>query len=310
MTEAAAPWHLRLLRDVLRRLPRGQYGLLAIAPSRGQFVARLAGDAGAARFHCDLADQIAKEAFFGGLYEPPVTRVVQRFAAPGATIVDVGANWGYFTLVTAAAVGPAGRVIALEPEPRLHAALEHNVRLNQFQHVTTAAVAASSIEGTLTLAGYRDHDANRGVSRVIDGSSAERPSYRVAATTIDTVTAGCPRVDLVKIDVEGAEDAVLAGMQVGLSTGRYRAVVLELHPALLRARGVDPDLCLRQLRDAGYAGWTIDCSPGTYRRAASFPIDPATLLKPLDAWQGTTWPHLLWQNSSDEHASIRSASVV
>ena len=104
---------------MLRRLPRGQYGLLAIAPDSGRFEARLSRDAGSARFQCDLADQIAKEAFFSGLYEPPVTRVVQRFAAPGATIVDVGANWGYFTLVAAAAVGPAGRVIALEPEPRV-----------------------------------------------------------------------------------------------------------------------------------------------------------------------------------------------
>ena len=294
---------------MLRRLPRGQYGLLAIAPDSGRFEARLSRDAGSARFQCDLADQIAKEAFFSGLYEPPVTRVVQRFAAPGATIVDVGANWGYFTLVAAAAVGPAGRVIALEPEPRLFEALDRNVRLNRFEHVTTAGVAASSTEGTLTLAGYRDDDANRGVSRVIDGGSAEGPIFRVVATTIDTATAACPRVDLVKIDVEGAEDAVLAGMQAGLSAGRYRAVVLELHPDLLRARGVDPEACLRRFLDARYAGWTIDCSPAAYRRATSPAVDPATLLKPLDAWHGTPWPHLLWQNSSDESA-IHPASIV
>jgi FkbM family methyltransferase len=222
----------------------------------------------------------------------------------------VGANWGYFTLVAASAVGPAGRVVALEPEPRLFAALEHNVRLNGFEHVTTAAVAAWSIQGALTLAGYRDEDANRGVSRVVGGSSAGGPTVQVPGTTIDAVTAGCPRVDLVKVDVEGAEDAVLAGMQIGLSEGRYRAVVLELHPDLLRARGVDPDVCLRPLRDAGYSGWTIDSSPATYRRAASPAIDPATLLKPLDSWHGTPWPHLLWQNSSHESATIRSASII
>ena len=311
MTEAAPPRHLSLLRGILRRLPRGQYGLLALAPDRGRFNARLAPDAGAARFSCDLSDQIAKEAFFSGLYEPPVTRVVQRLATPGATMVDVGANWGYYTLVAAAAVGGEGRVIALEPDPRLFARLEGNVRLNRFSHVTTAAAAASSREGTLTLAGYSDGDANRGVSRVIEESSVSGPTFLVSATTIDAVTAGCPRVDLVKIDVEGAEDAVLAGMQDGLSSGRYRAVVLELHPGLLRARGVDPEACLRRLLDAGFVGWTIDGSPGIYRRAASPGIDLAALLKPLDAWQGTPWPHLLWQNSSnDESASIHSSAIV
>jgi hypothetical protein len=159
------------------------------------------------------------------------------------------------------------------------------------------------------MSGYRDDEPNRGVSRVIDGRFSEGPIFRVPATTIDTVTAACPRVDLVKIDVEGAEDAVLAGMQAGLSAGRYRAVVLELHPDLLRARGVDPDVCLRRLLDVGYAGWTIDSSPATYRRAMSPAVDPATLLKPLDAWHGTPWPHLLWQNSSDESA-IHPASIV
>lgn len=311
MTEAAPPWHLWLLRGTLRRLPRGRYGLLTMAPNHGRFVARLSSDAGGARFRCDLSDLIAKEAYFSGLYEPPVTRIVQRLVAPGATVVDVGANWGYFTLVASAAVAPAGRVIALEPDPRLFAMLRDNVRLNGFDHVTTADVAASSSDGTVTLAGYDDAGANRGVSRIIDGTSASGPIFHVRATTIDALTAAYRRVDLVKIDVEGAEDAVLAGMQEGLSSGRYRAIVLELHPDLLRARGADPEACLRRLLDAGYVGRSIDASPAIYRRAANPAIALTSLLEPLDAWRRTPWPHLLWQNSShDESSSIPSASVV
>jgi hypothetical protein len=59
MTEAAPPWHLRVVQGILRRLPRGQYGLLAIAADGGLFEARLARDVGGARFQCDLVDQIA-----------------------------------------------------------------------------------------------------------------------------------------------------------------------------------------------------------------------------------------------------------
>ena len=103
-----------------------------------------------------------------------------------------------------------------------------------------------------------------------------------------------PRVDLVKIDVEGAEDLVLHGMQAGLAGRRYRAILLELHPGLLQARGVDPESCVRLLRDRGYRGWTIDASPAAYRRAIDpqAPIEP--LLRPLDEWRGSAWPHLLW----------------
>jgi len=282
-----------------------------VAPSTGAFEGRLAPDAGGARFRCDLSDQIAKEAFFSGLYEPPVTRVVQRRTRAGAIMVDVGANWGYFTLVAAASVGPRGRVIAFEPDPRMCAALDANVRLNRFQQVTPVLAAAGPSEGTLTLAGYEDGAANRGVSRIVEGRPAAGPAFDVRATTVDAATADLASVDLVKIDVEGFEDAVLAGMKHGLASRRYRAIVLELHPDRLRERGVDPEVCIQRLRDAGYTGRTIDGSASTYRRAANPAVTLSSLLKPLDAWRDTPWPHLLWQNSSsDESPSIHSSAVL
>jgi hypothetical protein len=83
-------------------------------------------------------------------------------------------------------------------------------------------------------------------------------------------------------------------MRDGLSARRYRAVLLELHPTLLRARGVDPEACIRLLLDHGYCGWTIDGTPRAYRRAID-PSSPAdALLKPLEEWRHVPWPHLLW----------------
>ena len=130
------PWHVRALGGLIRRVPRGRYALLSrLAPSRGTFDARLAQDIGGARFACDLSDQLSREACFTGLYEPPFTRVFQQQLRPGAVVVDAGANWGYFTLIAAAAAGPSGRVIALEPDPRQFPFLERNVGLNGFTHV-------------------------------------------------------------------------------------------------------------------------------------------------------------------------------
>jgi hypothetical protein len=151
------PWRIRAARSLLRRMPRGRYHLLStLAPSKGRFIARLADEVGGAQFDCDLADLLSREVCFTGVYEPPVTRVFAHYARPGAAIADVGANWGYFTLVAASAVGPSGSVVALEPDPRQFDALSRNVALNGFAQVQCIEAAASSSDGRATLAGFAD----------------------------------------------------------------------------------------------------------------------------------------------------------
>ncbi len=294
IAEKGPPWRIRALRGILRRLPRGRYSALAaLGPTRGRFTARLASDAGGATFACDMGDQISREVCLTGLYEPPVTRVVQQHLPAGGTAVDLGANWGYFSLVTAAAAGPTGTVFALEPDPRQFDALSGNVARNGFRQVSPLQIAASAREGRVSLVGYDESEPNRGVSRIAEPAAPGR-RFDVPSTTVDVLTAACPSVDVVKIDVEGAEDAVLDGMRDGLSARRYRALVLELHPEILRANGVDPASCVARLSGHGYRGWTIDLGPDAYRRALDPAVAVESLLLPLERWRDTPWPHLLW----------------
>lgn len=248
---------------------------------------------GGARFVCDLGDAIAREVWLTGYYEPPVTRAIWQLLRPGGTLVDAGANWGYFSLLGAACVGGEGRVLALEPDPRHFDRLQFNASMNGFANVTALPVAAGAQEGVAVLTGYADGADNRGVSRIVERAEGTH-RYEVRCSTIDALTSSSARVDVVKIDVEGAEADVLAGMRAGLASARYAAVVLELHPDLLRARGVDPRECIGPLAAHGYRGWAIDLSPRAYRDATSTHAPLERVLRPVDTWHDTPWPHLLW----------------
>lgn len=285
-----------MLRTLARRIPRGRYRLAAAAPSRGQFVSSLATDLGGARFCCDLSEELAREVCVTGVYEPPVSRVIVSMLREGARMVDAGANWGYFSLLAAAAVGSAGQVLALEPDPRQFARLRENLKLNQFTQVVPLERAAADRRGPVTLLGYEDTDSNRGVSRIggaPDGSGSR--AFTVESVAIDDLVSADRAVDLVKIDVEGAEDLVLEGMRAGLSGHRYLAIVLELHPGLLRAKGCEPERLIQTLVGHGYRGWTIDLTPAAYRGAINPRVPIDALLLPIEKWSSMTWPHLFWR---------------
>jgi FkbM family methyltransferase len=283
-----------IVRAIVSRTPRGKYAIVSRwSPRRGRFVASLSPDLGGAKFECDLADVIAREVCLTGYYEPPVTRVAQRLTKRGGTVVDAGANWGYFTLLAASAVGDRGRVLALEPDPRQFERLTRNITLNRFSQVTPLRVAAGSSDGLVILIGYSNEASNRGVSRIAATETSES-GFQVRRASIDGLTASDGRVEVVKIDVEGAELDVLAGMSNGLAAARYASILLELHPALLREQGHDPATCIETLLEYGYRGWSIDLTPGAYRSALAPDTPAEELLDPLDEWRHMAWPHQLW----------------
>ncbi|HYR07233.1 MAG TPA: FkbM family methyltransferase [Longimicrobium sp.] len=293
------PAWFRAARAVVRRLPAGRFraferlSRVDLPP----FEDRLADEVGGARYGCDLRNVIAREACLTGRTAPAETAALRASLPSGGTFVDVGANWGYFTLVAAHAVGSAGRVVALEPDPRVHAELAANLARNGIRNVAALAVAASDRAGEATLSGYAEADRNRGVSSLVAAPVGDAPSFAVRTTPLDDLLDehGIDAVDLVKIDVEGAEELVVRGMARGLAEGRYRRVLVELHP------GQHPDparlgaMMYGTMNGAGYRGGWIDTGPeaereALYGRAASVPrLRPIRGDEPLGPW-----PHQLW----------------
>ena len=217
---------------------------------------------------------------------------------PGGTFVDVGANWGYFTLMAAHIVGQAGRVISLEPDPRLFAALEDNSTRNGLSQVTALQIAAASEPGTLTLNGYDEMSSNWGLSSIVTNGANVASVFLVTACPVDALLdeqeVDC--VDLLKMDIEGAEEIALRGMSKGLARHRYKRILLEAHPDLLAKQKRTTGDVLNLLIEAGYQGWVIDHSSQAIRRAAyARTLNPADYLRRLDSASCfDAWPHFLW----------------
>jgi len=241
------------------------------------------------------ADPRYHRAYIKGDPEPWFESLLRDSLRHGDFFVDVGAHIGFFVLYAARLVGFEGRIVALEPDPENFAALKANIEINGLKRVEALRVAAWSSASPVYFkrsgmaSGLLD---GKVICEVARADEAVHEASDVDGVPLDDVVQGLPT--LVKIDVEGAEDAVLEGMREGLTARRYRALLLELHPDLLRAKGVDPASCVARLREHGYHGWTIDPSSDAYRRAIDPGVAIDSLLLPLDRWRDTPWPHLLW----------------
>jgi FkbM family methyltransferase len=187
-----------------------------------------------------------------GYWESWITLVLARTVRPGWHCLDVGANHGYYTLVMADAAGPEGRVVPVEPTPRLVELLRQTLDVNGFQDVEVVAKAATDSDGeTLQLVIPARRSMNASLRAEV-GDTDEAVS--VESVTVDSITRDWPRVDLIKIDVEGAEESVWQGMQRTITDHRGIVVLLELNVA----RYDDPRGFLSVVEEAGFRLRYID----------------------------------------------------
>lgn len=156
----------------------------------------------------------------GGTYEPEQTRLFEAHVGPGATVLDVGAHVGYYTLLSAVLAGPTGRVVAFEPSPENAAFLLRHVRINRLENVRVEQAAVSDRAGTARFGSGSGSGT---------GHLAEAGELTVRTVTVDEVCAEHGlSPDAIKIDVEGAEASVLRGARETLA-GARPVVFLSTH---------------------------------------------------------------------------------
>jgi FkbM family methyltransferase len=169
-----------------------------------------------------------------GTYDVPFTTFVQRHIKPGDTVIDVGANVGLFTLLLAYQVWEMGRVIAYEASPRMLELLRHNVAMGWLDdRVEIVPKAAAAASGTLPFLVPRQFAMTGSLRPVEDLLTTENrvdtiDRIEVEAEPLDVHLGRHDRIDLIKIDVEGAEDQVFAGMERLLASGVVTRVTFEV----------------------------------------------------------------------------------
>lgn len=185
------------------------------------------------KMYVDTRDiTIAAHLLLEGYWETWLTQFIARFVRPGWTVADIGANYGYYTLLLAELVGPEGLVVAVEPNPEAAALLRRTVFLNGFGAWTAIhEVAAGATDGGMTtLLVPREMTGGASIADVSALWLPDITEHRVPLTTLDALLAREEKIDFLKIDVEASEERIIAGTEAIFARGRP-PMVIEFNPA-------------------------------------------------------------------------------
>ena len=203
-------------------------------------------------------------------HETETIAQLDQLAAPGMTMLDIGAHVGYYSRRYAKALGSNGRIFAFEPHPRTFATLQHNVK--KLPQVTAVQLALAEKEGTAELHDYLMMSASgslhydesmvelqKSQTQQTDiapriGQTFTAQTFTVRTMPVDDFLAaqGVKQVDLVKMDIEGAEIGALRGMQRTIANSANLVLVMEYNPQALKAFGHDPIAALNEVRSFGF----------------------------------------------------------
>lgn len=184
------------------------------------------------------------------VFEPVETDIVIKQVKLGQTVVDIGANIGYYTLIMARLVGPEGRVIAFEPDPNNFDILKKNIEMNGYKNVTLYQKAVSQESGNIQLY-FNRHGS---ISRTFDAGDG-REKMEVGAVKLDDVVK--ERVDFIKIDIEGAEIGAIKGSKEILSKWKP-TIISEFAPKDIKKFGATAEEYLRIMQELKYNFYDAD----------------------------------------------------
>jgi FkbM family methyltransferase len=244
------PWNRALEKRLARRLLRRRPRRRVVSTQFG------------ARMEIDTGDFIGGRLAFFGLWEPSITSYLEASLEPGDVMIDVGANIGYYALLAAERAGPTGRVYAIEASPSIFRELERNIARNSWRTIVPLNFAV--IEASRLVSVHMHDPTNRGRATVLDQLAAAAPH------PVETNVEGRKLSDIVpdealraarfiKIDVEGAEWLVVAGLRDRLAHLSPRAeILLEIDADAIEALGGSLRALIGIFAAAGFSAFQIE----------------------------------------------------
>jgi len=188
-------------------------------------------------------------------FEPLTSEVVSRHLGNGDVFLDVGANFGYFSLLASALVGDSGEVLPIEASPEVLPLLHYNIQTNAIGNIEVFGVAAGCSEDVVQFY-LTDDYVNSGVAP----SPFLQPArtIKVRRTTIDALLSHINRaVSFIKIDVQGDEMAVLEGCRHTIQSSSHVNAIVEWAPAWMAHAGYDPFALPALLGELGFRDLTV-----------------------------------------------------
>lgn len=199
-----------------------------------------------------VADPMFRNLFLFGDYEPSNSEIFRTLVRPGDTVVDIGANFGWYAALLAREVGENGSVFAIEPLEGFYNQMLRNLELNQIENVSCHQIALGEEAGELRI--YTFSDLPQGYASSFDRNRKDaKPNDCPVVPLDDFVTEhGINTIDFLKIDVEGHEPMVFKGGRNTLSQEMAPLIAFEVNTSCLQSNSSSGAGLQEQLRTLGY----------------------------------------------------------
>jgi len=218
------------------------------------------------RLYLDDADSLNLS--IHGEHEPDTTALLESLVRNGDTALDIGAHIGYFTLLMAGLTGESGRVIAFEAHPDNAALLLKTIAESGYSQVVIENKAVTSRTGPLHLFAAREGTVDHRTIDVLEGLGR----IGIEGVALDDYFPAHAKVDVIKMDIQGAEGHALLGMKRLIARQDRLALITEFEPWGLDQSGVGARAYVDMLRDFGFTIYDLSFPGGLCA-----PVDPDAL---------------------------------
>ena len=212
-----------------------------------------------------------------GCYDENLHLAIERFVQPGMICFDVGANLGEMALHMGARVGTSGVVYAFEPVPEIYGRLKTNIRRNNAKDVRAFQLALSDKNGRCAIAAGDENSDNQGLASIVNlEHEAAANQIEIETTTLDKFVADykIPRIDVMKIDIQGAEPFLLEGGRNVFSSPQAPDIFMEISPHDLKPANKNSRDLAGMLEGFGYSIYELkNGKPGQKISAAEIRPD-------------------------------------